>query len=100
MLTFIISLDNFVSGLGILPRLDTTRISALQYYGAFVVAIFLGGRVTALLRHIPHDGVQAGWYAFGAFSILDGGLELAERGLTEFVLLGFMLVWLLLLAGG
>ena len=64
-----------------------------------MVAIFLGGLLTAAVRRIPSEGVQAAWFAFGAFSILDGGLELATRGLTEFVLAGFMIVWVLLLAG-
>lgn len=48
---------------------------------------------------IPSEGVQAAWFAFGAFSLLDGGLELATEGLTEWVLLGFMVVWAILLAG-
>ena len=39
------------------------------------------------------------WFALGAFSLLDGGLELAQNGLTEFVLIGFMIVWAILLAG-
>ena len=43
--------------------------------------------------------MQAAWFAFGAFSLLDGGLELATEGLTESVLLGFMVVWAILLAG-
>lgn len=97
VLTFIISLDNFVSGLGILPRLDTRVLTEWQYYLAFVIAIYLGGLVTVALRRVPHAGLQAGWFALGAFSIIDGGLELITRGLTEFVLCGFMLVWLILL---
>lgn len=64
-----------------------------------MLAIYLGGVVTALVRQIPSDGVQAAWFALGAFSLLDGGLELAQNGLTEFVLIGFMIVWAILLAG-
>ena len=79
--------------------LDTKTLPGYIYYLGFVFAIYLGGIVTACIRQIPSEGVQAAWYAFGAFSLLDGGLELATRGLTEFVLLGFMVVWVILLAG-
>jgi hypothetical protein len=68
-------------------------------YASFVLAIYLGGVFTALVRRIPYDSVQAGWFAFGAFSIVDGGLELATQGLTNCVLIGFMIVWCVLLAG-
>ena len=64
-----------------------------------VASVFLGGFFTAMIRRIPSEALQAGWFAFGAFSIIDGGLELATQGLTEFVLIGFMIVWVILLAG-
>ena len=99
VLTFVVSIDNFVSGLGVMPKLDTTEISGIAYYGSFCVAVFLGGFFTAMIRRIPSEALQAGWFAFGAFSIIDGGLELATQGLTEFVLIGFMIVWVILLAG-
>ena len=38
-------------------------------------------------------------YAFGAFSILDGGMELADDGLTTSVMVGFIGVWGILLYG-
>ena len=82
-----------------MPKLDTTEISGIAYYGSFCVAVFLGGFFTAMIRRIPSEALQAGWFAFGAFSIIDGGLELATQGLTEFVLIGFMIVWVILLAG-
>ena len=99
VLTFVVSIDNFVTGVGVYAALDTTSMPALGYYALFVCAIYLGGLVTALVRQIPSEGVQAGWFALGAFSLLDGGLELANSGLTEFVLVGFMIVWAILLAG-
>jgi len=43
--------------------------------------------------------LDLGRYAFGAFAILDGGLELASDGLSTFVLIGFIFVWLMLFAG-
>ena len=38
-------------------------------------------------------------FAFGAFAILDGGLELTTEGMTSWVLIGFLGVWGLLLYG-
>ena len=89
----------YMSGLGVMPKLDTTLLPGAAYYASFVLAVFLGGFFTAIIRRIPSEGLQAGWFAFGAFSIIDGGLELATRGLTEHVLIGFMIVWVILLAG-
>ena len=71
----------------------------LWYYVIFVAVIYLGGIVTLLIRRIPYEGVQALWYAFGAFSILDGGMELADDGLTTSVLVGFIMVWAILMYG-
>ena len=99
VLTFVVSVDNFVSGLGVLPILDTSVCPAWVYYLGFVVAVFLGGIFTAGVRRINSEGVQAAWFAFGAFSIFDGGMELATHGVTEFVLFGFMIVWCILLMG-
>ena len=64
-----------------------------------MAVIYLGGLVTLLIRRIPSEGVQALWYAFGAFSILDGGMELADDGLTTSVLIGFLGVWAILMVG-
>jgi len=99
VLTFVVSVDNLVDGVGMLQQLDTSVIPAWAYYAIFALAIYLGGAVTACVRRIPSEGVQAAWFAFGAFSILDGGLELANSGLTNWVMLGFMGVWCLLLVG-
>jgi len=51
------------------------------------------------VQRVPSLALQSFWYAFGAFAILDGGLELASDGLSTFVLIGFIFVWLMLFAG-
>ena len=102
VLTFVVSIDNLVDGVGMLQQLDTSAehgYPAAAYYVTFAVAIFLGGAVTAGVRRIPSEGVQSAWFAFGAVSLLDGGLELANHGLTNWVMLGFMAIWGLLLVG-
>jgi len=57
------------------------------------------GALTILVQRVPSLALQSFWYAFGAFAILDGGLELASDGLSTFVLIGFVFVWLILFAG-
>ena len=99
VLTLVVSIDNAIDGIGMYQRLDADTMPRWLYYVVFVIVIYLGGVVTLLIRKIPHEGVQALWYAFGAFSILDGGMELADDGLTTSVLIGFIMVWAILLYG-
>lgn len=69
------------------------------YFASFAVAIYAGAIVTLAVRRIPSESVQALWFSFGAFSILDSGVALADDGLTTPVLLGFVSVWAILLGG-
>ena len=52
VLTFVVSIDNFVTGVGMFQKLDTSVIPAAGYYALFVLAIYLGGIVTALVRQV------------------------------------------------
>ena len=52
VLTFVVSIDNFVTGVGMFQKLDTSVIPAAGYYALFVMAIYLGGIVTALVRQV------------------------------------------------
>lgn len=94
-----VSIDNGVDGVGMYQRLDLTAMPAWLYYAWFIGCIFAGGAFTALVRKIPSEGLNAAWFAFGALSILDGGMELAENGFTTWVMLGFLFVWGILLMG-
>lgn len=99
VLTLVVSIDNAVDGVGMYQHLDEDLMPRWIYYIGFVVVIYLGGVVTLLIRHVQSEGLQALWYAFGAFSILVGGMELADDGLTTSVLFGFILVWAILMLG-
>ena len=99
VLTLVVSIDNAVDGIGMYQRLDKDTMPTWMYYALFIAAIYAGGIVTASIRKIPHEGVQAAWFAFGALSILVGGMELAMNGFTTWVLFGFIFVWLILLCG-
>jgi len=99
VLTFVMSIDNAVDGFGMYQKLDRAAMPAWGYYACFVLSIYLGGALTILVQRVPSLALQSFWYAFGAFAILDGGLELASDGLSTFVLIGFIFVWLMLFAG-
>ena len=99
VLTLVVSIDNIVDGIGMYQKLDTSVIPVWGYYATFAAMVYAGAIVTAFVRRVPSEGVQAAWYAFGAFSILDGGMELATGGLTTWVLLGFTAVWGVLMLG-
>mmetsp|Transcript_8730 Transcript_8730/g.14663 ORF Transcript_8730/g.14663 Transcript_8730/m.14663 type:complete len:308 (+) Transcript_8730:76-999(+) len=98
-LTYVVSIDNAIEGIGLYQKLDEDTMPTWVYYMLFVSVIFLGGLLTIAVRLIASDGLQAAWFAFGAFSILDGGLELSREGMTTWVLLGFLIVWAILLLG-
>mmetsp|Transcript_47387 Transcript_47387/g.101157 ORF Transcript_47387/g.101157 Transcript_47387/m.101157 type:complete len:98 (-) Transcript_47387:325-618(-) len=93
------SIDNAIDGIGMYKKLDSALMPAWTYYAIFVCAIYAGGIFSIGVQRVPSAALQAAWYAFGAFAILDGGMELATGGLTTFVLTGFLAVWLLLIYG-
>lgn len=99
VLTLVVSIDNGIDGIGMYQTLDAETMPRWIYYLVFVVVIYLGGALTVFVRSIPSEVVQATWFAFGAFSILDGGMELAQEGVTTPAMAGFLIVWAILLYG-
>uniref|UniRef100_A0A7S0L2J9 Uncharacterized protein n=1 Tax=Coccolithus braarudii TaxID=221442 RepID=A0A7S0L2J9_9EUKA len=99
VLTLVMSIDNAIDGIGMYSKLDAAVMPAWAYYVIFMCAIYAGGLISIGVQRVPSRALQAAWYAFGAFAILDSGMELATSGLTTWVLVGFLAVWVLLIYG-
>lgn len=100
VLTLVVSIDNAVDGIGMYQKLDTSTMPAICYYVLFVGMIYAGGIFTLYIQKVDSPMLHSFWFSFGAFAILDAGLQLATEGLTTAVLAGFLFVWGILCLGG
>ena len=101
ILSAVLAVDNLLDAFGIVPLLRIAFGSGwLGVMIAFAVCVMLGAACTALLRfYVSSPLVHLAWFAFSTLSLLDGGLELATRGLSLYVMLGVVVVWYVLVLG-
>lgn len=100
-LSFVLAIDNLLDGFGLVPVLqDAFGGGWWAIMLAFSMCVLLGAIVTALLRtYVRSHLFHLAWFAFSTLSLLDGALELSPHGLTVYVTVGMVVVWLVLFIG-
>ena len=102
VLSAVLAIDNFLDGFGLAPVLrEAFQEAWWTIMLLFACCVLLGAVSTAILRWLvpPASIIHTIWFGLATASILDGAMELCQRGLTIYVVLGMAVTWLFLFLG-